>query len=128
GAKRWITFGRWADVFLVLGRTDGRPVTVLVEADRPGIEVKPVRDPLGLRGARLAHVLFRDVEVPVGNRIAPPGFGLSHVMGTALDHGRFTVGWGSVGMARSCLDETVAHVVARRQGGVALAEHQLVRS
>ncbi|MGW1602931.1 acyl-CoA dehydrogenase family protein [Streptomyces eurythermus] len=66
--------------------------------------------------------------VPAGNRVAPPGFGLSHVIGTALDHGRFTVAWGCVGMAGACLDEAADHVLTRRQNGVALAEHELVRA
>lgn len=128
GVKRWITFGDVADVFLVLGSAGGRPATVLVEADRPGVSREPVRGQLGMRAAQLAHVRFDGVRVPRENAVAPPGFGLSHVVGTALDHGRFTVAWGCVGMAEACLDAAAAHAVRRDQGGVVLAEHQLVRS
>ncbi|MFD9903814.1 acyl-CoA dehydrogenase family protein [Streptomyces sp. NPDC059063] len=128
GEKRWITFGEVADVFLVLGRAGGRPAAVLVEADRPGVEREPVRGQLGMRAAQLAHVRFDRVRVPRENAVAPPGFGLSHVVGTALDHGRFTVAWGCVGMAEACLHAAAAHAVRRDQQGVVLAEHQLVRS
>ncbi|GGV11009.1 acyl-CoA dehydrogenase family protein [Streptomyces spectabilis] len=128
GEKRWITFGEVADVFLVLGRTDGRTAAVLVEADRPGVRREPVRGQLGLRAAQLAHVRFDAVRVPSENAVAPPGFGLSHVAGTALDHGRFTVAWGCVGMAEACLRAAAEHAVRRAQGGVVLAEHQQVRS
>ncbi|WP_067547977.1 acyl-CoA dehydrogenase family protein [Nocardia crassostreae] len=128
GTKLWVTFGQAAGVFLVLGRTDGGLCTALVERDRPGVHVEPVESGLGLHGARLANIRFDRVRVPAADLIAPPGFGLSHVIGTALDHGRFTVAWGCVGLARACLDDAAAHAATRVQGGTALAEHQTVRA
>ncbi|TYB71030.1 acyl-CoA dehydrogenase [Nonomuraea sp. PA05] len=128
GAKKWVTFGQVADVFLVLGRTGGRPACALVEADRPGVELEPVEGQLGMRAAQIAHVRFDGVRVPLANQVAPPGFGLSHVAATALDHGRFTAAWGCVGMADACVRLAAAHVTRRTQRGVPLAEHQLVRS
>ncbi|MFT7839214.1 acyl-CoA dehydrogenase family protein [Saccharothrix sp. BKS2] len=125
GHKRWVTFGALADVFLVLATRDGRPVAVLVEAG-PGVVVEPVTGQLGMRAARIAHVRFDDA--PVAEVLAPPGFGLSHVVGTALDHGRFTVAWGCAGMARACLDLTAGHVATRTQAGTPLSEHQAVRA
>lgn len=128
GAKRWVTFGATADVFLVLARLDGRAATVLVEADRPGTSREPVRGQLGLRAAHVAHVRFDGVRVPARNLVAPPGFGLSHVVGTALDHGRFTVAWGCTGLAQACLDLAAEHTATRAQGGVLLSDHQAVRA
>lgn len=127
GHKVWVSFGQLADVFLVLATAHGRPVTVLIESDRPGIVVEPVRGQLGMRAAQLANVRF-DVLVPADNVLAPPGFGLSHVVGTALDHGRFTVAWGCVGMAEACLEHAVGHVAKRTQGAVRLSDHQAVRA
>lgn len=126
GRKVWITFGQLADVFLVLAELAGQPVAMLVEADRPGVVVRPVHGQLGMRAAHLADVEFDGVLVPEENRVAPPGFGLSHVVGTALDHGRFTVAWGCVGMAEACLRHAADHAGHRVQGGVRLAEHQSV--
>jgi len=128
GEKLWVTFGELADVFLVLGTASGRPATVLVEADRPGVRREPVRGQLGMRAAHLAHVEFENVWVPKENLLAPIGFGLSYVAATVLDHGRFTVAWGCVGMAEACLHEAAAHAARRTQRGVALGAHQLVRS
>src|SRR6476469_7053976 len=119
GEKRWVTFGQEATVFLVLGRLDGRAATVLVEAERAGVTTEPVSGQLGLRAAMIAHVTFDRVRVPAGNLVARPGFGLSNVVATALDTGRFTVAWGCAGMAAACVADTAAHVVRRRQGAVA---------
>ncbi|GCB44694.1 butyryl-CoA dehydrogenase [Streptomyces sp. NL15-2K] len=128
GHKKWVTCGQVAQVFLLLGQSGGRPVTVLVEADREGVAREPVSGQLGMRAAQIAHVRFDAVRVPRGNLVAPPGMGLSHVVGTGLDHGRFTVAWGCVGMAEACLADAAAHATVRRQGGVPLSDHQLVRS
>ncbi|MFE7558201.1 acyl-CoA dehydrogenase family protein [Kitasatospora sp. NPDC057500] len=128
GRKRWVTFGAVADVFLVLGTCEGKPAAVLVDADRAGVEREPVNGQLGMRAARIAHVSFDGVRVPLRRLVAPPGLGLSHVVGTALDHGRFTVAWGCVGMAEACVEDAATHAAVRRQGGVPLGDHQLVRS
>jgi methoxymalonate biosynthesis protein len=128
GRKVWITFGQLADVFLVLAQLCGQPVMVLVESDRPGMVVEPVSGQLGMRAAQLANVRFDGVLVPQDNLLASPGFGLSHVAGTALDHGRFTVAWGCVGMAEACLRYAAIHAANRTQGEVRLAGHQMVRA
>ncbi|MET0236196.1 MAG: acyl-CoA dehydrogenase family protein [Kibdelosporangium sp.] len=128
GTKRWVTCGEIATVYLVLGVLDGKATTVLVEADRPGVTTERVSDQLGMRAARIAHVRFDSVRVPVTNQIAPAGFGLSHVVSTALDHGRFTVAWGCVGMAEACLHDAARHAVRRTQGKTVLSSHQLVQA
>ena len=128
GRKIWVTFGAVADVVLVLGRLDGAPAAVLVEADRPGLRREPVRGQLGMRAAHVAHLDFDDVPVPRANLVAAPGFGLTHVAGTALDHGRYTVAWGCVGLASACQRLATGHALSRVQDGVRLAEHQLVRA
>ncbi|WP_247597739.1 acyl-CoA dehydrogenase family protein [Streptomyces sp. RKND-216] len=128
GRKKWITFGQVADVFLVLGQDGGRPVTALVEGWRDGVGREPVRDQLGMRAARIAHVDFRSVRIPPGNLVAPAGLGLSHVAATALNHGRFTVAWGCVGMAEACVEDAATHAATRAQGDAVLADHQSVRA
>ncbi|MEV0245282.1 acyl-CoA dehydrogenase family protein [Nocardia sp. NPDC050712] len=128
GRKLWITFGAMADVLLVAGRSADGPVAALVPTDQPGVVVEPVVDQLGMRGTRLAHVTFDRARVPAENVLARPGFGVSHVLGTALDHGRYTIAWGCVGMARACLTDAAAHARDRVQGGAALGEHQAVRA
>ncbi|WP_246530699.1 acyl-CoA dehydrogenase family protein [Streptomyces bathyalis] len=128
GHKKWITFGQVAQLLLVLGQDQGKPAAVVVEADREGVSREPVGGQLGMRAAQIAHIGLDGVRVPRSNLVAPSGLGLSHVAATALDHGRFTVAWGCVGMAEACLEDATAHAAARTQGGVALAGHQSVRA
>ncbi|MFF8828657.1 acyl-CoA dehydrogenase family protein [Streptomyces sp. NPDC015131] len=128
GRKRWVTFGAVADVFLVLGLYEGRPAAVLVDADRASVRREPVNGQLGMRGALIAHLALDRVRVPRDRLVAPPGLGISHVAGTALDHGRFTVAWGCVGMAEACVEDAAGHAAVRRQGGGVLGDHPSVRS
>lgn len=128
GRKLWVSFGAVADVLLVLGRAYGGLQAALVTTDQPQVTVEPVVDQLGMRGARLAHITFDRARVPREQLLAPAGFGLSHVVGTALDHGRYTVAWGCVGMARTCLHDAAVHAARRTQGGIRLAEHEKIRA
>ncbi|WP_280350866.1 acyl-CoA dehydrogenase family protein [Nocardia abscessus] len=128
GRKVWVTFGALADVVLIAGGSEDGPVAALVETDQPGVEVEPLTGQLGMRGARIAHLTFDEARVPTENIIARPGFGLSHVLATALDHGRYTIAWGCTGMARTCLTDAAAHAHDRTQSGVRLSDHNSVRA
>ncbi|MDQ3981216.1 MAG: acyl-CoA dehydrogenase family protein, partial [Actinomycetota bacterium] len=127
GRKLWVTFGQRADVFLVVGRNDAGPVAALVERDAPGLDLRAVEGQLGLRAAMLAEVVLDRCRVPKANTIGRPGFGFSHVASTTLDHGRYSVAWGCVGIARACLEASVSYASSRVQFGVPLRDHQLIR-
>ena len=125
GRKRWVTGAGVADVFLVIARAEQGPTAVLVPA--AAVRLEPVEGQLALRGATVADVVLEGVRVPRAETVGPPGFGWSHVAGTALDHGRYTVAWGSVGTAQACLTAAARHAAVREQFGARLAEHQLIR-
>ena len=127
GRKLWVTFGRRADVFLVVGRAPAGAVAALLPKDAPGLTVHPAGELLGLRAAMVAEISLDRCRVPRSATVGRPGFGFSHVASTTLDHGRYSVAWGCVGIARACLDASVAYASTRRQFGVLLREHQLVR-
>lgn len=127
GHKRWVTFGQVADVMLVLGRSADGLTTALVDTSWQGVTVQPVHGQLGMRGTRIGHVVFEDVLVPSDRMLAPGGFGLSHVAATALDHGRYTVAWGCVGMAQTCVGDAAAHALTRVHGSGVLSDLDSVR-
>ncbi|MDQ4126200.1 MAG: acyl-CoA dehydrogenase family protein [Actinomycetota bacterium] len=127
GHKLWVTFGQRADVFLVVGRAEGGTVAALVPRSAEGLSLRPVEGQLGLRAAMLAEVVMERCRVPKEATVGRVGFGFSHVASTTLDHGRYSVAWGCVGIARGCLDASAAYASERVQFGAPLRDHQLVR-
>jgi hypothetical protein len=126
GTKTWITYGEIADYFLVLAQCEGKPTAFVLPADTPGFSRKPLVL-AGTRASRVAELTLDGCRVPADHRVSRVGFGLSHVFTTALDHGRYSVAWGSVGIAQACLDACLDFTSERRQGGAVLREHQLIR-
>lgn len=128
GRKKWITFGQIADLFLVLARTDDdQAAAFLVPADAPGFSREPISGMVGTRASMLAELHLDDCRVPAENLVGRVGFGFSAVINTVLDHGRYSVAWGAVGIAQACLDASLDYTAERVQFDKALREHQLVQ-
>jgi hypothetical protein len=128
GVKKWVTFGRIADLFLVVARSPEGVAAFLVDADAPGLSRTPIRGLVGTRAALLAELRLEGCRVPGSRLVGRPGFGFSHVASTALDLGRYSVAWGAVGIARACLEACLDYTGRREQFGVPLRDHQLVRA
>ncbi|HEX2204049.1 MAG TPA: acyl-CoA dehydrogenase family protein [Longimicrobium sp.] len=126
GVKKWTTYGRIADVYLVFAKAEGKPIAFLVERGTPGFEVRPLGGITGTRASMLAELRFDGCRVPKESRIAGPGFGLA-VAVSVLEVGRYSVGCGTVGIVRACLDASLAYATRRVQFGVPIAQHQLVQ-
>ncbi len=126
GRKKWTTFGQIAGLFLVLAQMDGKPTAFLVE--RESLTVRPLRGIVGTRASMLAELFLEDCRLPKGQLLGRPGFGVSHVIAAALEQGRYSVAWGSVGIAQACLDACRTYAAERRQFGAPLADHQLIRA
>ena len=128
GTKKWITYGQIADLFLLFAQLDGKPTAFLVERGTPGFTVVPLRGILGTRASMLAELKLENVRIPAEAMVGRPGFGVSHVVGAALEQGRYSVACGSVGIAQACLDECLAYSRERVQFDKPLFDHQLVRA
>ncbi|PZG47438.1 acyl-CoA dehydrogenase [Spongiactinospora gelatinilytica] len=127
GTKRWITYGQGADVFLVFARHNGRHSAFVAGRDTPGLTVVPIDGMLGTRASMLAEVRFDNCRVPRSALLGRPGFGLAPIAAAALDVGRYSVAWGSVGLAQSCLELSLGHARERRAFGGPVFDHQLVQ-
>jgi len=127
GEKKWISWGQIADMFLVVVQCEGMPSAFLLERDTPGFVAEPIHGMLGFRSAMLAKLRMADCRVPIDNILGKVGFGLSHVGGTALDCGRYSVAWGCVGLAQACLEACISYTTEREQGGSRLREYQLIQ-
>jgi methoxymalonate biosynthesis protein len=126
GHKVWVTGARYADLLVVVGKSDGGAAVVVVPATAPGVRVEPIADPLGCRAAGHANVRFDSVRVPSSHLLGGTGLPLQLLVTTALAYGRISVAWGCVGILRACRAAATAHARSRTQFGKPLAEQQLV--
>jgi alkylation response protein AidB-like acyl-CoA dehydrogenase len=127
GTKVWTTFGQIANLVLVFAKQDGRICAFVVETDRPGFSATPVSGLLGTRAAMVANLKFDSCVIPKENRIGGVGFGFSAVGSAALDIGRYSVACGCVGIAQASLDASIEYASTRKQYGVLIKDHQLIR-
>ncbi len=128
GRKKWTTFGQIAHLYLVLAQCEGKPTTFLLERETPGLTIQPIQGMMGTRASMLAELLIDGCRVPRENLLGRVGFGVSHVLAAGLEQGRYSVAWGSVGIGQACLEASLRYASERRQGGVAIGEHQLIRA
>jgi len=127
GRKRWISFGQVADLFLILAQIENKPTAFLVERERDGFSTKAISGMMGFRSAMLAELHMDNCLIPEENIVGRPGFGFSHVIGTALDQGRYCIAWGCLGLIQGCVDASLKYTGEREQFGVSIKEHQLVQ-
>ncbi|MEH2354886.1 acyl-CoA dehydrogenase family protein [Nostoc sp.] len=127
GQKKWITYGQIADVFLVFAKCEGKPTAFLVDNNNPGLLVKPMSGILGVRASMSAELQFNNCQIPQENLVGKLGFGFSYIASSALDYGRYSVASGCVGIAQACLEACIKYTNERKQFGVYLKEHQLIR-
>ena len=133
GEKRYITNGAIAQVLTVLARTpvpgssQTKVTAFLVSPDLPGFEVVEARmEKCGIRGTATARLAFRDMVVPSENVLGPIGKGLRIAL-TVLDFGRTTFGASCTGVAKACLQASIAHANKRVQFKETLGEFELVK-
>ena len=108
GQKNWISYAVEADHQLVFAKTDpsGRHKGIrafIVEKGTPGVTARNIENKLGIWAGSTGELFFEDAEIPVANRIGEEGEGFKIAM-YSLDHGRFTVAAGAVGVIRACLE------------------------
>lgn len=128
GHKKWTTFGSIADYLMVLASCEGRPTAFIVPTSAEGFSRRPLENFMGTAASRVAQIRFDDCQIPGDALLGRVGLGFSHVFSMALDHGRYSVAWGSVGIAQGCLDACLTYAEERVQGeGKRLQEHQLIR-
>lgn len=128
GHKKWISCAQFAGIFLVFGKLEQRSLACLVREGTPGLDVEPIHDLMGFRSAGLAQLTFNNVEVPLANVVAKPGFALSHVAPVGLQFGRISTACSGLGLLRGCFEESIAHAAVRRVGDKTVGEIGMIRS
>jgi len=127
GSKKWTTFGARADVVLFMARNEKGMSAFLVDTQAEGVEVVPMFGMLGTRASMVAELKLNNVKVPATRLLGRKGLGMAQIVNNALDNGRFSVGLGTLGIARACLEDSIAYVKERNAFGKAIKDHQLVQ-
>lgn len=132
GEKTWISLSDYADRFLVIASLENAPqgvapyVALIVSRKLAGFSSRPLKGKLGVRAGNTGQIMFENVRVPIDCRLGDEGDGFKVAM-SALDHGRYTVAAGSVGIITACLDACVAYCHERKVGGEEIGRKQLVQ-
>jgi len=127
GRKRWITFSGIADLLLVMARNGEAVSAFLIERETPGVSVEPQKGLMAGRACHICEVILNDVIVGKENILGQAGQGFTYVANTALDHGRYSIAWGGVGLAEAALNAMVSYARTRKQFGQSIGSFQLVR-
>jgi acyl-CoA dehydrogenase len=130
GSKLYITSGTRADVFTTAVRTGGAGAggisLVLIERDRPGVEVSAPLRKMGWWCSDTAELRFDEVRVPVANLVGPENGGFAQLMRQFAPE-RLSLAVQAYATAQRCLDLTLTHVRSREMFGRPLASRQVVR-
>jgi long-chain-acyl-CoA dehydrogenase len=128
GQKTFISNGLLNDLVVVVARTEpgggARGLSLLVvERDMPGYERGRRLEKLGLHAQDTAELFFRDVRVPVANRLGEENEGFRYLM-HGLAQERLAIAIAAVASAEAALEQTVAYTRQRLAFGQPVASFQ----
>jgi alkylation response protein AidB-like acyl-CoA dehydrogenase len=133
GAKTWISNSVQGHVLAVLVKTDPsadpprRGMSLLLMEKGPGFQVSRKLEKLGYKGIDSGELAFEGCRVPAGNLIGgEEGHGLQQIL-AGLELGRINVAARGVGIARACLEESLAYAQIRKTFGKPICEHQSIQ-
>jgi alkylation response protein AidB-like acyl-CoA dehydrogenase len=102
-------------------------MSLLLIEKGPGFTVTRKLDKLGYRGIDTAELVFEDCRVPATNLIGESeGRGLQQIL-AGLELGRINIAARGVGIARACLEESLAYAQQRQSFGKPIGEHQSIQ-
>ena len=129
GRKCFISGAPMADWAIVFARTDlkakgSRGISMfIVDMKLPGVSLGAHEKKMGINGYPTSDVVLEDVRVPKDCLVGPLHKGFAYAMKT-LDGGRLGMAAQAVGIAQSCLDESVKYAKERKQFGRRIADFQ----
>lgn len=129
GRKCFISGAPMADWCVVFAKTDlkakgSRGISMfVVDMKLPGVSCGAPEKKMGINGYPTCDVVLEDVRVPKDCLVGPLHKGFSVAMQT-LDGGRLGMAAQAVGIAQSCLEESVKYAKERKQFGRPIADFQ----
>jgi alkylation response protein AidB-like acyl-CoA dehydrogenase len=134
GSKMWVTNGRYAQIFLLLAKTDPAAAPAhrgmsafVIEKGASGLTVGRDIDKLGYKTVETTELNFEDFPVPAANLVGgEEGLGFKHVM-TGLEAERINVAARGLGVARAAFEEAIRYAQQRVAFGKPIAQHQSIQ-
>lgn len=130
GVKTYITNAGYAGGMTVFARTDpARPGVLgafIVETAWEGVHIGKDMPKMGLKASSTAMIRFKDVRVPLENRIGGPGEGFTIAM-NVLNYGRLGLIAASLGMTRRSVRDMVERARSRVQFGRPIKDFELIQ-
>ncbi|MGH2493033.1 MAG: acyl-CoA dehydrogenase [Candidatus Limnocylindria bacterium] len=131
GTKNFITNGASADIAIVFAQTEAKArhrgiAAFVVEKGAPGFSVGKLEHKLGIRGSDTAQLVFQECRVPAANLLGEAGGGFKIALST-LDGGRISIAAQAVGIARACLEDSLAYAKEREAFGKKIVEFQAIQ-
>ena len=129
GRKCFISGAPMADWAMVCAKTDlkakgSRGISMfIVDMKLPGVSCGAHENKMGINGYPTSDLVLEDVRVPKDCLVGPLHKGFAVAMKT-LDGGRLGMAAQAVGIAQSCLDESVKYAKERKQFGRPIADFQ----
>ena len=99
----------------------------LVESDRHGLTLAPLKQTMGLHGFSFGELIFSGCRVPAANRLGAEGDGLAVAYSSSVLYGRANLTAVSLGIHQAIFDETVAFACGRQRYGKPIAEMPTVK-
>ncbi len=131
GSKLWINNAPFADIGLVLARTDPeqghRGMSVfIVDLHGKGVTRGPKEHKMGQRASQVGPLFFDHVQLPEDALLGEMNRGFYMIM-SVLEKGRVGIGALALGIAQAGLDAALDYAKTRKQFGSHIAEFQGVQ-
>jgi alkylation response protein AidB-like acyl-CoA dehydrogenase len=134
GTKSWVTSGTFADVIMVMARTDAPGArrgskgisAFIVTPDLPGFHVGKKEDKMGLRASPTVQLDFDGLRVPAANLLGDEGQGFVYAM-RSLDNGRLGIAAQAIGIAQAALDHSLDYAAQRKQFRQPIRDFQAIQ-
>ncbi|MGP4076809.1 acyl-CoA dehydrogenase family protein [Halobacillus sp. K22] len=130
GEKTFITNGTYADLVLVVCKTDPKASPahkgislIVVEKETPGFTRGKQLEKVGLHSQDTSELIFEDAKVPVTNLLGKEGEGFYYLM-NQLQQERLIVGIGAIAACERMLEITINYVKERKAFGQSIASFQ----
>lgn len=131
GSKTYITNGNYAGAMTVFAQLDpenrpGHMGAFIVETAWDGVEVGNDMPKMGLKVSSTTPIRFKEVRVPVENRIGEEGDGFKIAM-NILNYGRLGLGAAGAGLMYQSVDDMERRATSRKQFGRPIRDFELIQ-